>query len=137
MESEALFLFVAYKNSPLPITRDEKGREVVSGFPAIRRAARKKATPGEAGQDGFMYKRTPIEFDPTQHQTGFVVIIYTQIEDGSLVDKTHFHFVTITPTAEEAEIQKNKIEKGGYKYYLENRQKFDRAEVAPILISEY
>ena len=129
MEDEAFFLWVKYRVQNLP-PRIENDREIVDYQPVIRTVALRK----DVNPD-FLYKRVHVDFDPTSKQNAFVLVINASTEEGRVVYREHFHFPTITETLEQAEEEKRKIEAGGYRPFLQKRQKFQKVDIMPVVIA--
>ncbi len=136
MEEEAHFLFVAYQPKALPIGL-ECGKEVHEHIPVIKRATIRKPQRETREWDGFTFSRVRIEFDPLGKQLGYVGVIHTRVDGPDYIQKKDVHFPFLTESETEAQELADKVKAGGFKEYLIKGQKFDRVEVAPILIAEY
>lgn len=137
MEDEAFFLFVAYTYKELP-ARTEGGLAHYDYALSIRRAGLRKPDKNSEAYAGFHFKRVHIDFDPTNKQIGYVVVLHTKIvEEERYIYRKDWHFPAITETEEEAEeIKKHLLEKGECKAFLVKGQQVDKIEIEPILISE-
>lgn len=136
MEQEAFFLYVAYVLKELPLKLE--GRKELREFvPIIKRAGLRRPERDTDAYVGHIFKRVPVDFDPSGKQMGFVVYIRTKVEDPYSIIKKNYHFVEITETEIEAKAVALKTEQNNGSGFLEKGQKLDAVLIEPILISEF
>ncbi len=131
-EEEAFFLFVAYVQIPGEIRLDRnRGFDIRSNHVEVRRASMQKHERG-----GEFYKRINVDFDPLGQQMAYLVTCFVSGEKGGIIEEGLPKFAGIFLDEKEAYNFLEQIKEGKYRDYLEAKQKFLSADMAPVLITQ-
>lgn len=134
MESEACFLFVVYNQEPAYATM-QGNTEIHDTTFVIRKCILKVVRK----QEGLIYKRIVVDFDPLElidNAEVYIVVLRIKTTSPRIIQKHIIHFPSIHKTLEEAETAAKFVEGGGWKSLAEKKQEFDRVEVIPALITK-
>jgi hypothetical protein len=128
-EEETYFLFVFWSEDPQP-GRIEGNTEFRDVIVTMRRTSLQR--PVRAGEK---FRRVPVDFDPLGKHLVYCVVCFFKSNSGSVALSNIVRPAVVLETQEEAEELKKQMESGGYKEFAERKEKLDRVEIHPLVVT--